>query len=169
MTRRQINEEELHTLYTLIGKGIWQTQNVEDALHNTIAIMHNIKERGIFTREEGEAFLTSHRAKTLGRLVKTSQKYQLMSQALQERLGKFNDERNWLIHRLVLQSREDLYVDQTRMILFKRIDKFGDEAGQMQKLIASELRDFCKSQGVDLEQVVRNAQKQISRLKGGLT
>jgi len=43
--RRQIYAEELDLVYRLIGRSLWQLQNVEDALQNMLA-MREIGEPG---------------------------------------------------------------------------------------------------------------------------
>lgn len=143
MARRQINTDELHALYMLIGKGIWHLQDVEDALHTCITIKRDIKVRGSVAAVQAKAILSKHRTNTLGSSLRISRKAQVLSSSLQERLERFKEERDWLVHRLVHQDGENLYAYEKRFSLMARIKAFSEEALVLQKLIAAELEEFC--------------------------
>lgn len=166
MVRRQINAEELHELYALIGEGIWHLQNVEDALHTYLTIKQNVKIRGSMPPAQAEAILSKHRTNTLGTSLKISRDGQILGSSLQDRLDAFKEERDWLVHRSVHQCREDLYVDDKRFALMRRIQMFSEEAMTLQKLIAKELEDYVVAQGVSREWVYHYAQGRINKLKG---
>src|ERR1700693_2978900 len=99
--RRQINSEELDTLYSLIGQGIWQLQDVEDVLNTTITIKRDVKVRGSVTFEQAEAILLKHRKNTLGISLKIARESEIFSPTLQKRLDIFKKERDWLVHNCV--------------------------------------------------------------------
>lgn len=164
--RRQANPEELNALYTLIGASIWQLQNVEDALDTYITLKADVKIRGSMSPEQAEEILKKHRRNTLGTSLKISKSSCVLSALLQERAERFKEERDWLVHRSVYNNGEDLYVDETRYALMKRIRTFTEEAQTLQRLIASELEEFVVSQGVDREWVAKEAEKRINKLKG---
>jgi len=166
MERRQINAEELNVLFTLIGSGIWHLQNVEDALHTYITIKRDVKVRGAMAAEQVEAILLKHRTRTLGISAKISREAQVLSPSLQERLEAFKEERDWLVHRCVHQHREDLYMDEKRNELMRRMEGFTEEARTIQKLIAKELEDYVVSQGASRDWIYRHAEDQINKLSG---
>jgi hypothetical protein len=166
MTRRQINAEELHSLYASIGKGIWHLQNVEDVLHTYITIKRDVKVRAGMPVEQAENILQKHRKNTLGSALKISREANIFSSQIQKRLEEFKEERDWLVHRSVYQNREDLYLEDKRYALINRIDKFAEEAIQIQKLIAEELESFVVAQGVNREWIYQQAQESINKLKG---
>lgn len=166
MRRRQINAEELQALFTLIGEGIWYLQNVEDVLHTYITVKRDVKVRGSMPPEQAEAILAKHRTKTLGVSLKISREAQVLSPSLQKRLDNFKEERDWLVHRSVHQHREDLYVDDKRYDLIRRIGRFSEEARSIQKAIQKELEDYVVAQGVSPEWIFRYAQEKIDKLKG---
>lgn len=166
MVRRQINAEELQKLYASIGEGIWHLQNVEDTLHTYITIKRDIKVRGSMPPEKAEAILMKHRKNTLGTSLRISREAKILSPSLQERLDNFKEERDWLVHRSVHQYREDLYVDDKRFALMRRIQGFSEEATILQKLIAKELEDFVVAQGVSREWIFGEAQQKINKLEG---
>ncbi len=166
MTRRQINAEELNTLFTLIGGSIWHLQKVEDALHTAITLIRDVKTRGSIPQEKAEAILANYRKKTLGASLKISRKAKVLSVPLQRRLEDLNDERNWLIHNFAHKNGDDLYVTEKRYELMSRIEAFLEEAQALQKLIASELEEFVVSQGVKPEWITQEAERQLRKLKG---
>ena len=110
--------------------------------------------------------LAKNRGNVLGRSIKDAKEAQVFSLSLQERLEKFKEERNWLVHRSVYQNRNDLYVDEFRFALMERIKAFSDEAIYLQKIIAAELEDFVVSQGVSKELIGQQAEQKIKELKG---
>lgn len=167
MTRRQINADELNALYVLIGKGIWHLQNLEDALHTCITVKRDIKVRGSIPPEQAMDFLEKNRSHVLGKSIKDAKEAQIFNPLLQERLEKFKEERNWLVHRSVHKNGDDLYVNESRFAIMNRIQAFSDEAIELQKLIAKELEDFVVAQGVSKEWVDQQAEQEIKRLKGG--
>lgn len=168
MARRQINSEELETLFMRIGEGVWHLQNVEDALNNYIALKLDVKEPGLFTQAEVEQFLTKHRGNTLGKSLKNSKEAGVLSEGLQHRLEEFKEERNWLVHRSVYLHREDLYIDEKRDNLMRRIQAFSTEAKILQKEIDRELSDFAVSKGVNQKWIDQESEKTIRRLRGEL-
>jgi hypothetical protein len=94
MGRRQVNAEELNTLFNLIGQGIWYLQMMEDALHTTITVKHDVKTPGAIPQNEAKSLLAQHRRKTLGQSL-------ILSPNLQKSLEEFKEERDWLVHRSV--------------------------------------------------------------------
>jgi hypothetical protein len=166
MSRRSINADELHTLFTLIGQGIWHLQTVEDALHNTITLKRNVITPGSITQEEAKTLLAQHRRKTLGQSLRISREAQTLSTDLQKRLEHFKEERDWLVHRSVHQNGDDLYVDEKRVALMNRIKSFSKEAKTLQKLIASELEDFVVFHGVSREMIGQEAAEAVRKLRG---
>ena len=61
--RRQINLEELGILYQLIGEGVWQLQNLEEALHSCITVKRDLKNRGSISSQEAMLILGSRPVK----------------------------------------------------------------------------------------------------------
>lgn len=165
MTRRQINPEELNVLYELIGKAIWHLQHVEDALATYITVKRDIKTRGGKPATEAESILAKHRTSTLGTALRASREAEVLSQSLQERLEKFKNERDWLVHRSLHQNGKDLYEDEKRYPLMQRVDEFSKEALALQRAIAAELEEFVVSQGADRQWIEAYAQQQLRNLR----
>lgn len=166
MARRQINAEELHILFTLIGQSIWYLQMMEDALHTTITVKRDVRTPGAIPENEANSLLAQHRSKTLGHSLKISRQAQIFHPDLQKRLESFKEERDWLVHRSVNQNGDDLYLDEKRVDLIERITAFSEEARTLQKLIERELEDFVVSHGLNRESIHQVASETIRKLKG---
>lgn len=166
MTRRQISAEELHLLYALIGKAIWHLQHVEDALSTCITVKRDIKIRGAKPAAEAESILARHRSNTLGTSLRMAREASVLSRPLQERLEKFKEERDWLVHRSLHQNGEDLYEDERRYPLLDRIEAFSGEALMLQRLVAAELEEFVVSQGVNRQWIESYVAQQRKKLRG---
>ncbi len=166
MARRQINADELETLYRLIGKAIWHLQHVEDALCNAITIKHEIKTRGSMPAAQAEAILAKHRGNTLGTSLRISREARIFPKTLQARLDKFKEERDWLIHRSLHQNGADLYKDDKRLAVIERVELFSEEALALQKAVAADLEKFGEKQGISRKWVLAHALQQIKKLRG---
>jgi hypothetical protein len=166
MERRQINEEELHNLFNLIGEAIWHAQHVEQALHTFVTLKKDIKVRGSVTPAVGEQLFEKNQRKPLGKSLKTSREAGVLTQSLQDRVEAFKEERNWLIHWSVPSNGADLYLDTTRLALMERIKRLSIEARTIHGLIAEEIEDFVCSQGVSKKWILETAMDTIRKLKG---
>ena len=164
--RREISPSELDCLLNLIGAGIWQLQNVEDALDQFITIKHEIKEPGSVSLEEANAILKKHRKKTLGNSINFSKENNVCSVDLQNRLEKFNKERIWLVHKVNIEHGEDLYEDDKRFALMGRIKVFIKEAESLHKLVLQDLEGFAIGKGISRQEVYKDAEDTIAKLKG---
>jgi len=65
----------------------------------------------------------------------------------------FNRERNWLVHRSIRKNRDDLYNRIKREETFRRLENFGQQAINLHRSIAHELKDFVISCGVSKEDI----------------
>jgi hypothetical protein len=166
MGRRRIEFDELNALYMLTGKGIWHLQFIEDALSTCITVKQGIKVRGAMPKAQAEAILATHRSHTLGVSLSIARKGQVLSESLQDRLEKFKKERDWLVHRSLYQNGDDLYIDEKRDLLLKRLRAFSEEAMILQRLIAAELENFVVAQGISREWIESDAARRIKALRG---
>jgi hypothetical protein len=160
--------DEVATLYQFIGRAIWLIQNLEDALSNSLTIKIGLKDEqlGSVDHSVASAKLNRKRNLTLGQSVKISRQNLLYEDSLQERLNVLLDERNWLVHRLVHQSSDDMNVVTKREALFVRIHKILAEARELQNLIAEDLINFCVLKGADRKGIEDTAKHEFSKGRG---
>ncbi|MGD0199960.1 MAG: hypothetical protein ABSD27_04330 [Bryobacteraceae bacterium] len=157
----------MNALYVLTGKGIWLLQHVEDALSTCITVKTGIKARGAMPEAQAEAVLAKHRSHTLGTSLRIAREGQVLSPSLQDRLEKFKEDRDWLVHRSLQEDGDDLYyIDERRHVILNRLAAFSEEAVILQRLIVAELKEFAVAQGVSRERIENYAAHRLSVLKG---
>jgi hypothetical protein len=166
VSRRQIDPEELHPLFALIGSAIWHLQHVENVLAATLTLKHEIKTRGSVSPEEGYRLLAKHGQNTLGKSLRIAREAELMSPGLLQRLAVFKEERDWLVHRSVREQADEIYTDEGRDATFSRIETFSSEARALHSLIASELETFVVAQGATRDWILARAHDQLAQLRG---
>ncbi|EJG1899470.1 hypothetical protein BS048_RS22635 [Vibrio parahaemolyticus] len=164
--QRRMTEDELARFYHEIGRAIWNMQYVEKALGYFIVITGKDLEPNSLTPSEAEKILSSIQKKTLGALVNEIAKKKLLPPALVIKVEKFNSERRWLVHKSLIESGEDLYNEDGRNTVFRRIELFTNEALLLQKLIHAETNKYFSSIGVDITPFNKEAEKTLTRLRG---
>jgi hypothetical protein len=168
-TNRQVTSEELDALYRGIGRGVWNLQYVEDTLQTLITIMVEIRTPGRVTASEGKALLAKHRRNTLGTSLKIVREQSLVGAELLDRLSRFKEERDWLIHRSQQSHGDLLYTDMGREEIFRRLEGFEEEASLLQKAVLKEIDAFAASRGVDVAAAQALAVRNVGRMRGKLT
>lgn len=150
MSNIQINTVEPIELFLLIGRAIWYSQQVEMGLGVSITLKGEIQKRGTVPKNKADAILDRHYANTLGTSINKAKEKNIYSQLFFERLSRFKDERDWLVHRSVRLHAEDLFVDADRYKLFCRIESFTGEAIALNQEILCDLVEFSTKQGMSL-------------------
>ena len=164
--RRQINEQELPVFFGLIGEGIWYLQHVENALATCLTVKGEIKEIGSVSAEQAERILSKHRKNTLGTSLRLAEEKGILSDDLMLALRAFKEERDWLVHRSLNDNGDDLYLDSARRAVIERLEKFGEQARQLQRLVAQELENFVVSKGASKQWIYRRAIDDIDTKRG---
>jgi hypothetical protein len=138
------------TLYCFMGEALWKIQVVEQALSHSITIKLNPAE----TKERADEFLKQQKSYTLGKAIKVAIKENLYSLSLQEELNDFLEKRNWLVHKAMFESRNDLNTDNKKEELFKKIKSISDKAESIQLEIEHDMINFCSSKGKDMSKIL---------------
>lgn len=145
---KQASQEEL-SLYCYVGESVSAVQHLEDALSHYIVI----KKTKPWQRSEADRLLEKHRSYTLGQAIKIAEKDSLYPESLQHELKYFLEERNWLIHKSIAQSRDKWDMNASREELIRRIKTITTKALKIQRMIENDLIIFCESNGVDMTRV----------------
>ena len=143
------NQDEI-TLYCFVGEALWKTQIVEQALNHSITLKMNPAE----TKERADEFLKQNQSYTLGKAIKLAIKKNLYSLSLQDELNAFLKQRNWLVHKAMLESQNDLNTENMKEELFNKIKSISDKAESIQSEIEYDLIDFCSSKGMDMSRIL---------------
>lgn len=113
-----MSAEELHAFYWTIGAALWHLQYLEDVLVNFLAAKI-IKERRCtgtpVSESEANALIAEkRRCMTLGRLITDCSIQGIIQSEHQSRFAVFKLERDWLVHRSLVESGDDLYAASIR-------------------------------------------------------
>lgn len=139
------SQQEVVTLYTLLGKAVWSIQHLEDALNTAIAIKNPESKN----REEGDEIRDSNRELPLGRSIGLAEQQETFDEDLQKRLKSFLTERNWLIHRCMHESVDDYGSMLNTDKLFTKISDIERTAISLKEAIEIDMLKFCSANGRD--------------------
>lgn len=161
-TRIPANQDEI-TFYCFIGEAICKIQHVEQALNYSTTLKMNPD----VTMEIADEFLKQQQRLTLGQAIKLSTKENLYSLELQQKLDNFLVQRNWLVHKAIFESRDDLYNNDKKEKLFSKIKSISDKAESIQDEIQYDMINFCSAKGRDMSKIVAmlELQKQGVRIQ----
>lgn len=136
-------KEQASTLFTLLGEAVWAIQHLEDALNTAIAI----KNPKATSRLEGYRIRDLNRKLPLGRAIEKAKKEETFEADLKNKLQKFLAERNWLIHKCMYESVDDMGMILDENKLFSRIKNIQLTALSLKKDIELDMLNFCSSKG----------------------
>lgn len=153
------------TLYCYLGEALIKIQMVEQALSYSITLKLNSEE----TKEIANAYLKKYQRNTLGSAIKTSMKKKLFNTAIQDELNSFLEQRNWLVHSVLIGNEEDFNSGNLKEALFQKIKSISDKAENIKRVIEHDMIDFC-SKGRDMSHIkeLLQLQERGIRVRKGL-
>ena len=144
------NPDEI-TLYCFLGEALCKIQIVEQALSHSITLKMYPEE----TKERADEFLKKHQNYTLGMAIKTAREEGLYNLSIQDELNVFLKQRNWLVHKVILENQNDLLAENKKLDLFNRIKSISDKAESIQREIEHDMIKFCSSKGKDMSKILK--------------
>ena len=148
VNRIPANDTEI-TLYFHLGEALLKIQMLEQSLSYSITLKMNPDE----TKEKADEFLKKQQRYTLGSAIKTALEKKLFNLDIQEELNAFLKERNWLVHSVIIGNEENFNARIIKEALFQKIKSISDKAESIQRIIESDLIDFCNSKGRDISNI----------------
>lgn len=145
--------QDITTLFYLIGKAVWQIQEVEDALSHLITLKKEVQSPNKISKQESEKILEKYRSFVFGKTLGIAQENCLYSDRLHDDLTALKAERNWLVHKCAAHHREDMHISSKREELFRRIKAISKKAKTLQYNIEIELVEFSESKGLDMSNI----------------
>ena len=164
-----MNEHELGDFYRRIGAAIWHLQYLEDALVNFLCLktVHERRCSGeTVSMPDAQALISEQRKVTLGPLIKSCTSRKIIQPKNRARFDAFKIERDWLVHRSMIESGDDLYHEVKRNAVFSRIAAIQEEARSLGSVMFQDLQSWVATHGVDLDTVNNQAANAIRKLKG---
>lgn len=151
---RSYSEGDIQELYTLIGGCVWQLQHLENTVttYTALKIMQRKREKGTkITKEVGETILSKQRKLNLGPLISSARCESTIPEKLLNRFKNFLDERNWLIHKCVVDDYLSLRNEIKKQMLFNRLVTFVEEARGLNNEIHALMESWYIETGYDLD------------------
>ena len=149
--------QDVTTLYCLMGEALCMIQHLEEALCHSYTLQLNSKS----PKEQADIVLEKNRSNTLGDAIKFTKKNALYTDSFQMELEVLRVERNWLVHKIVPYSLDEMYAESSKGKLFDRIRAISKKAYILQQTIEDGMIEFCESAGKDMSKV----RAEISRLR----
>ena len=149
VTKIPANKDEID-LYCFLGEALLKTQLVEQALSHSITLKMNPDE----TKERADEFLKENQSYTFGKAIRIAVEKKLYNLSLQDELTAFLQQRNWLIHNVIIGNEEDFNTGNIKEGLFHKIKSISDKAENIQRALEYDLIDFCISKGKDMSKTV---------------
>jgi hypothetical protein len=142
------SQEEM-LLYARMGEAICKIQILEQALSHCITVKLNpdVKE------SDANVFLSKQQSLTFGTVVKLAAREGAFSDKLQKKLEDLLAERNWLVHKAMLDSQQGNRIVIMEPIL-QRIKSIADNAEKLQQVLEWDLIDFAQSKGSNMSKVI---------------
>lgn len=148
MKRIPANESEI-TLYCHLGEALIKTQIVEQALSYSITIKMNPEE----IKEKADEFLKKYQRHTLGSAIKIALEKKLFNSVIQDDLNSFLEQRNWLVHSILIGNEENFNTENIKEELFQKIKSISNKAEDIKCVIEYDMIDFCSSKGRDMSKI----------------
>ena len=149
------NQNEI-MLYCQLGEALMKVQMAEQALSYSITLKMNPQE----TKEQADEFLKRHQNYTLGKAIKIAIQENLYDISLQNELTSFLENRNWLIHKVIIGNEEDLNSGKIKLELLDKIKFVSDRAESIQNKIQYDMIHFCTARGRDMSKIIARLQLQ---------
>ena len=148
------SKEDVDNLYRFLGESIWHLQHLEKSLTTFTAMkkLQKLRENGNnFSEEDAHLELKSQQKKTLGPLIKSAKDEEIIDENLIIRFDKFLIERNWIVHKCVINEFLALRNIKAQESSFTRIKNFSQEAINLNNKTCELLNKWFQEKGYDLE------------------
>ena len=89
----------------------------------------------------------------MGQAIRIALEKKLFNTAIQDVLNSFLEQRNWLVHSVLIGNEEDFNTGNIKEELFQKIKSISDKAEDIKHLIECDMIDFCVSRGRDMSKI----------------
>lgn len=163
-----MNENELAEFHQSIGSAVYHLQYLEDVLVSflTMKIIYERRCAGDkFTSTDAQTLLADKRRElTLGPLIDSCMSKRIIQPQHQARVKALKRERDWLVHRSLVENGDDLYATATRDAIFSRITAIKEEAIALKKVAVLGLERWFAAHGVDMDVAQKQSEESMRNL-----
>ena len=159
--KQPYTEQDVNTLYNLLGMSVWHLQHLEKQLTTfvTLVILHKKKKNEkVITEKNAGEFLQKYQKLTLGPLIGLSKKEKIIPEELYNRFEKFLYERNWVIHKCVINEYLSLRSEKNKKLLFTRIRNFANDGRDLTEEMFRLHKSWFKNCGYNLKEAYIKAE-----------
>lgn len=142
------NPEEM-MLYARMGEAVCKIQILEQALSHSITVKLNPD----VNESDANVFLSKQQSYTFGKVVKLAAIESVYPDKLQKALEELLAERNWLVHRAMLESQQGNRIVVAEPIV-QRIKSIADKSEKLQLILEYDLIDFAQSKGRNMANII---------------
>jgi hypothetical protein len=157
---RSASPDEI-TLYCLVGEAICNIQHLEGALSCAITLKLNSE----VTWQAANEFLNRQHKCTLGTAIQISARENIFPRALKAQLTDFLPHRNWLVHNVMFESKDDPSIQSIKGKFFDRIKEISETARTLQHEIELDMVEFCESKGQNMSKIRATINAQYSEVE----
>jgi len=154
---------DVASLYYILGEALCMIQLLEDALSHSITLKKDVRVPYSMPKAAAAVFLQKNRSLTFGQALKMAKKYKLCSDILLDRLAVFLAERNWLVHKCLIENIDNMHEALKREQVFYKIKTIFNTANILQRAVEEDLMHFSELRGLDMSGV-RTAIERYYRL-----
>jgi hypothetical protein len=162
--------DELSDFYRRIGAALWHVQHLENALVQFVTMKEIYELRRAGKKVAADfawKLLADYRKKlTMGPLIERCKRRRIIKQEDAARYEAFRNERHWLVHRSLIDNGDDLYLEASRIAVFRRIQAIEHEASELRNAVANDLTAWAAAHGVNIGAAETQALDEIKTLKG---
>lgn len=144
-----------------IGFALWQIQILESTVGVYLVLVH--KADPSIARIEVEAMFDRVNKNTLGQLLRAIQSTQNAPQKIVDRLERFVEKRNWLVHHSRHESHDYMYSETKRLVLVQKISAIADDALALMKEFQAATEAHLMTTGLTKEQIDSDAAKILNQ------
>lgn len=162
-------QDDVNHLFHLLGQAVWYLQHLEKVMttFNAMKILQRKRNKGTkITQEMAQKALDGQRAQTSGPLIAAAKREKTIPGQLISRFDEFLKERNWLIHKCVIEEYLSLRGQDSKDRLYARIEKFVEDAIALRRETYKLTESWYLSTGYDLhyayslaEELLKEAEK----------
>lgn len=143
--------DRLSSITQRVGFALWQIQELESGTAQYFVLLAQAqKGMGL---AEGDALIEKAQAKTFGSTIHQIIKAHLMDSEIETRFTSLLAERNWLVHRSRMDSRNAVHDDNAMSLLIARLDALANEATALLKEVGGRIETFVRQHGVSAEYI----------------
>lgn len=144
------DDSEVRECFAYFGRVIFLAQEVEKEILNSLVLSYKNISHTRFDELLAEKFQL-----TFGQLKREIIQKKLFDNIILNKIEKFHELRDWLVHSYWWERTIEFYRDDLRVKIIEELDRIASEFGKLNDEIHKINSDFLKAKGLDTSQLTR--------------